>query len=105
MRVLPEALKILLNEDAIRAEQGTEKTNRILSLLESISTDVKLIKQPEELLEIKDVCRIVKFSHDWVYKKIREGDFPPPTKISTSSRWYRSEIDQWMESQKSYRVN
>ncbi|WP_051396120.1 AlpA family phage regulatory protein [Ignatzschineria larvae DSM 13226] len=97
-------------QDLIKSEQQKEQANnesmeKILSTLSAISIEIKKIKQPDELLEIKDVCEIIKFKHDWVYRNIRLGLFPAPIKINTASRWYRSEIDQWLESQKSYRVN
>ncbi|HGT3976467.1 TPA: helix-turn-helix transcriptional regulator, partial [Escherichia coli] len=28
---------------------------------------------------------------------ISEGHFPKPIKLGRSSRWYRSEVEQWMQ--------
>ena len=96
--------EILKKEQAKRMDES-DKMKEIISSLHSISRDIKKIKQPEELLEIKDVVKIVKFHRDWIYRNIRKGEFPPPVKINSASRWYRSDIDAWLESQKAYRVN
>ncbi|HAX2656884.1 TPA: AlpA family phage regulatory protein [Escherichia coli] len=31
------------------------------------------------------------------YKLISEGHFPKPIKLGRSSRWYKSEVEQWMQ--------
>ncbi|HAV8236792.1 TPA: AlpA family phage regulatory protein [Escherichia coli] len=33
----------------------------------------------------------------WFYKLISEGHFPKPIKLGRSSRWYKSEVEQWMQ--------
>jgi len=66
------------------------------------------IYQPEDeekFLGIKEVCLIVGFAHNWIYDQIKENNFPKPIKFGSASRWKKSEITIWMESQKSYRVN
>lgn len=105
MNLIPKALEVLLVENQKEKEISQESIEKILSILSVILVDIKKIKQPDELLEIKDVCKIIKFEHDWVYRHIKLGLFPAPTKINTASRWYRSEIDAWLESRRSYRVN
>lgn len=98
-------IKQLLDEELERKQIKDEKLEQILASLSTISADIKSIKQPDELLDIKDVSEIIKFSTDWIYRHIRLGLFPAPIKINTASRWYRSEIDAWLELHKSYRVN
>lgn len=34
-----------------------------------------------------------------IYALIDDGDFPPPIKIGRSSRWLKSEIDSWINTQ------
>lgn len=98
--VIPYALELILKEESSKHSHSNESLERIIKQLTLIAEDIKTIKQPEELLSIEHVCEIIKFSHDWVYRQIREGGFPKPIKINTSSRWYRSEIDAWLDKQK-----
>lgn len=50
----------------------------------------------DEFLTIKEVCAIIKASHNHVYTMIRHGLFPRQIKIGNSSRWRRSELEAWM---------
>ena len=51
----------------------------------------------ERLLPIKEVVKIVGFKKSTIYKFIKEGKFPEPVKIGTSSRWKLSSIRKWMD--------
>lgn len=53
----------------------------------------------ETLLDRKELCKKISFSHTFVYKEMREGRFPKPRKIGNRSRWLESEIDTWINSQ------
>ena len=54
----------------------------------------------EKLLTIKEGSSMVGFKKSTLYKKIRDGTFPRPLKIGTSSRWKLSEIQKWIENPK-----
>ena len=51
----------------------------------------------EQLLTIKEVVKIVGFKKSTIYKFIKENKFPLPLKFGKSSRWAKSEIDEWMK--------
>ncbi|ABZ00039.1 AlpA family phage regulatory protein [Pseudomonas sp. SbB1] len=53
----------------------------------------------EALLDRKEVCKRIGFSHTFVYKEMREGRFPKHRKIGNRSRWLESEVDDWIRSQ------
>ncbi len=33
----------------------------------------------------------------WFYKLIQDGVFPKPIKLGRSSRWFKSEVESWMQ--------
>lgn len=53
----------------------------------------------EALLDRKEVCKRIGFSHTFVYKEMREGRFPRHRKIGNRSRWLESEVDDWIKNQ------
>ncbi|HEJ0329030.1 AlpA family transcriptional regulator [Serratia marcescens] len=36
-------------------------------------------------------------SDKWFYKLIQEGEFPKPIKLGRSSRWLKSEVENWVQ--------
>ncbi|MFJ5296724.1 helix-turn-helix transcriptional regulator [Pseudomonas sp. NPDC088368] len=54
----------------------------------------------EALLDRKELCKRIGFSHTFVYKEIRAGRFPMHRKIGNRSRWLESEVNEWIKSQK-----
>lgn len=50
------------------------------------------------LLRLTEVMKITGIARATIYKKINEGSFPKPLKISaTCVRWRSDEIEQWIE--------
>ena len=68
----------------------------------------------EVLLTQKNVCEIISFSNklkqdtldkqnitrSYLYKMLNEGSFPKPKKFGRTSRWIKSDIEQWLKEQK-----
>ena len=68
----------------------------------------------ESLLTQKKVCEIISFSNKlkqdsldkqsiiraYLYEMLNEGSFPKPHKIGNTSRWLKSDIEQWLKKQK-----
>ena len=68
----------------------------------------------EVLLTQKKVCEIISFSNklkqdsldkqsiirDYLYEMLDEGSFPKPQKFGRTSRWLKSDIEQWLKKQK-----
>ncbi|MFN3069406.1 helix-turn-helix transcriptional regulator [Serratia sp. J2] len=57
---------------------------------------------PTSLLNDKmvDMVFIVSFTgltDKWFYKLISEGKFPKPIKMGRSSRWMKSEVENWVQ--------
>jgi predicted DNA-binding transcriptional regulator AlpA len=51
----------------------------------------------ETLLTIKDVEKRVGRKRPTIYRKIKAGDFPSPSKVGNSSYWAESVIDQYVD--------
>ena len=68
----------------------------------------------EPLLTQKKVCEIISFSNklkqdsldkqnitrSYLYEMLNEGSFPKPKKFGRTSRWLKSDIEQWLKKQK-----
>lgn len=54
------------------------------------------LNTPERLITLDEVESITGFKSSYIYSKIQKGEFPPPVKISTSSRWKFSEVQNWV---------
>lgn len=54
----------------------------------------------ERFLRLCDVLDRTALSRSTIYKKIQNGDFPPPIKCGARmSRWRESAVVQWMNDQ------
>ncbi|EJD6498785.1 AlpA family transcriptional regulator [Providencia rettgeri] len=51
----------------------------------------------DQLVDIKFITEFTGLTDKWFYKLIKEGEFPRPIKLGRSSRWFKSEIEQWLE--------
>lgn len=51
----------------------------------------------KKILRVKDVVKITGFSHTWIYKLIKQGDFPKKHKIGKRAVGFcASEVDRWV---------
>jgi|ETNmetMinimDraft_13_1059891.scaffolds.fasta_scaffold71505_1 excisionase family DNA binding protein len=54
----------------------------------------------EQLLSQKQVSEMVSFSRSYIYEMIAKGRFPKPKKFGRTSRWFKSDIEQWLQEKK-----
>ena len=68
----------------------------------------------ESLLTQKKVCEIISFSNklkqdtldkqyitrSYLHEMLNDGSFPKPMKFGRTSRWLKSDIEQWLKKQK-----
>jgi prophage regulatory protein len=53
--------------------------------------------QSRRVLRLPDVVQKTGLKRDSVYRKIRDGSFPKPLKLSErASGWIEGEVDQWI---------
>ncbi|MBS0917588.1 helix-turn-helix transcriptional regulator [Providencia rettgeri] len=51
------------------------------------------------LIDMKFITQYTGLTDKWFYKLIQEGKFPKPIKLGRSSRWFKSEVVQWLNEQ------
>ncbi|MBI6189110.1 AlpA family transcriptional regulator [Providencia rettgeri] len=51
----------------------------------------------EQFVDMKFITRLTGLTDKWFYKLIQEGEFPKPIKLGRSSRWLKSEVEQWLQ--------
>ncbi|MGJ3448484.1 helix-turn-helix transcriptional regulator [Enterobacter sp. PTB] len=51
----------------------------------------------DSMMDMKDIVKFTGLSDKWFYKLIKDGLFPKPVKMGRSSRWFKSEIEAWVQ--------
>lgn len=59
--------------------------------------DSVLLRTDDPLIDMNYITSFTGMTDKWFYKLISEGHFPKPIKLGRSSRWYKSEVEQWMQ--------
>ncbi|CAL79856.1 putative Prophage CP4-57 regulatory protein [Bradyrhizobium sp. ORS 278] len=55
------------------------------------------MREPDRIIRLRTVLARTGLSRSTIYRKIAEGTFPAPLKISTNgSGWHDSEINSWI---------
>lgn len=50
----------------------------------------------ERLLRLAQVEDKTGFKKSYLYREMRDGNFPKPIKLGSTSRWKESDIDAWI---------
>ncbi len=53
------------------------------------------LRADNSLIDMNFITSFTGMTDKWFYKLISEGHFPKPIKLGRSSRWYKSEVEQW----------
>ncbi len=61
------------------------------------SHDSVWLRDDDPLIDMSFITRFTGMTDKWFYQLISEGHFPKPIKLGRSSRWYKSEVEQWMQ--------
>ena len=51
----------------------------------------------DKLIDMKFITQLTGLTDKWFYKLIQDGEFPKPIKLGRSSRWLKSEVEQWLQ--------
>jgi predicted DNA-binding transcriptional regulator AlpA len=62
-----------------------------------ISENTSLLS--DQLVDMKFITVFTGLTDKWFYKLIQDGLFPKPLKLGRSSRWFKSEVEQWLQQQ------
>lgn len=61
------------------------------------TTDIHQFSAEDPLIDMAFITTFTGMTDKWFYKLIQDGTFPKPIKLGRSSRWFKSEIDAWMQ--------
>lgn len=61
------------------------------------TTTASLIRAEDPLIDMDAITQYTGMTDKWFYRLIKDGKFPKPIKLGRSSRWYRSEVEAWLE--------
>ncbi|EIT7186877.1 MAG: AlpA family transcriptional regulator [Serratia marcescens] len=51
----------------------------------------------DKMVSMAFITEFTGCSDKWFYKLIQDGEFPKPIKLGRSSRWLKTEVEQWMQ--------
>ncbi|MBH3214815.1 AlpA family transcriptional regulator [Serratia marcescens] len=51
----------------------------------------------DKMVNMTFITEFTGCSDKWFYKLIQDGEFPKPIKLGRSSRWLKTEVEQWMQ--------
>ena len=51
----------------------------------------------DQFVDMAFITRLLGVSDKWIYRLIKDGLFPKPIKLGRSSRWFKSEVETWMQ--------
>lgn len=51
----------------------------------------------DKMVDMAFITEFTGCSDKWFYKLIQEGLFPKPIKLGRSSRWLKSEVEDWVQ--------
>ncbi|MFZ4172434.1 helix-turn-helix transcriptional regulator [Enterobacter ludwigii] len=69
----------------------TPKTNNAIT-----ATTTQLSAQ-DPLIDMTFITTFTGMTDKWFYKLIGDGLFPKPIKLGRSSRWFKSEVEIWVQ--------
>ncbi len=65
--------------------------------MNTINTTTSSSLLDEPLVDMKFITKFTGLTDKWFYKLIQDGQFPKPIKFGSSSRWFRSEVEAWLQ--------
>lgn len=66
------------------------------TLEDSIMTE-QISLLDDQLVDMRFITKLTGLTDKWFYKMIKDGDFPKPVKLGRSSRWLKSEVENWLQ--------
>ncbi|WP_368949434.1 helix-turn-helix transcriptional regulator [Enterobacter ludwigii] len=50
----------------------------------------------DQMVDMKFITAFTGLTDKWFYKLIKEKKFPKPIKLGRASRWFKSEVEKWL---------
>ncbi|RJT19513.1 helix-turn-helix transcriptional regulator [Buttiauxella izardii] len=51
----------------------------------------------DQMVDMKFITAFTGLTDKWFYKLIQDGEFPKPVKLGRASRWFKSEVKNWVQ--------
>ncbi|BDG86224.1 MULTISPECIES: helix-turn-helix transcriptional regulator [Enterobacteriaceae] len=51
----------------------------------------------DQFVDMAFITGLLQMTDKWIYKLIKDGAFPRPIKLGRSSRWLKSEVENWLQ--------
>ncbi|EFJ0594220.1 AlpA family transcriptional regulator [Escherichia coli] len=51
----------------------------------------------DQFVDMAFITSLLQMTDKWIYKLIKDGVFPKPIKLGRSSRWLKSEVENWLQ--------
>lgn len=51
----------------------------------------------DQFVDMAFITSLLQMTDKWIYKLIKDGIFPKPIKLRRSSRWLKSEVENWLQ--------
>ncbi|EFU9024316.1 AlpA family transcriptional regulator [Salmonella enterica] len=51
----------------------------------------------DQFIDMAFITSLLQMTDKWIYKLIKDGAFPKPVKLGRSSRWLKSEVENWLQ--------
>ncbi|HIG6695184.1 AlpA family phage regulatory protein [Klebsiella pneumoniae] len=71
-------------------------TNKTHPISSSPQTTTSLLN--DQLVDMTFITGYTNMTDKWFYRLISENAFPAPIKLGRSSRWLKSEVEEWVNS-------
>lgn len=56
-----------------------------------------ILNAEDPLIDMTFITAYTHMTDKWFYKLIKDGEFPKPIKLGRSSRWFKSEVENWVQ--------
>jgi excisionase family DNA binding protein len=71
---------------------------------DSGNTNEDGIRRQDRLVDLKVLASLLGVCARTVHRLVAAGELPPPAKLGRASRWFASDVDQYMEKLKQARM-
>ena len=51
----------------------------------------------DQFVDMAFITSLLQMTDKWIYKLIKDRVFPKPIKLGRSSRWLKSEVENWLQ--------
>ena len=68
-----------------------------MNIKTSMTTTATILNADDPLIDMVFITAYTNMTDKFFFKLIKNGQFPKPVKLGRSSRWRKSEVEEWMQ--------